>query len=206
MTQDRKSLWIVLPLGLLALLAFAVYLSLTVYRPDRPVATIVPGSSPGPAFVVQIIRPRLGLPLGGLLPPRIFGLESHLGFDSTSAGASIGNVEPGRIELGADGWTVVLILDPNGQVASDSEVVFEFVFEERLQRVRCRPSDPAVGTFSTSVPATSAGLSGSFDIELPHCEYADSGEPLGWPPKPLILHGSFDRLPPSSGARPAPDR
>jgi len=45
MTHDRKSLWILLPLGLLAGLAVVVYFSLVLYPPDRPVATIVPGSS-----------------------------------------------------------------------------------------------------------------------------------------------------------------
>ena len=38
-------------------------------------------------------------------------------------------------------------------------------------------------------------LAGSFDIELTHCEDAKTGTSLGWPPQPLILHGSFDRLP-----------
>ena len=44
------------------------------------------------------------------------------------------------------------------------------------------------------------GLSGAFDVELTHCEDADTGEPLGWPPAPLRLHGSFDRLPLGAGA------
>lgn len=191
MTQDRIPVWILLPLGF----AVVVYFSFLLYRPDRPVDTIVPGSSSSPAFVVQIIRPRLGLPLGGILPPQLFGLESHLGFDSTSAGASIGSVGPERLELGADGWDLVLVLDDDGRVTPETHVVFELIFEERLQRVRCRPDDPAVGTLSTTMPAASGELSGSFDVELARCETADTGEPLGWPPKPLVLHGSFDRLP-----------
>jgi hypothetical protein len=40
----------------------------------------------------------------------------------------------------------------------------------------------------------SGELSGSFDIELARSEDADTGTPLGWPPQPLVLHGSFDRL------------
>lgn len=194
MRHKPKTSWILLTLGLLAV-AGVVCSLLVVYRPDRPVATIVPGSSSGPAFVVQIIRPRLGLPLGGILPPQLFGLEAHLGFESTSAGASIGSVGPGRIELGADEWDLVLVLDADGGVTPETEVVFEFVFEERLQRVRCRPGDPAIGTLSTTAVADSRELSGSFDIELARCEDADTGKPLGWPPEPLILHGSFDRLP-----------
>jgi len=77
MKHDPKPSWLLLPLGLLVGLAVVVCFSLVVYRPDRPVATIVPGSSSGPAFVVQIIRPRLGLPLGGIVPARLFGLEAR---------------------------------------------------------------------------------------------------------------------------------
>jgi len=201
MTKDRKPSWILLALGLLAGFAVVVCLAVVVYRPDRPVATIVPGSSPGPAFVVQIIRPRLGLPLGGILPPQIFGLEAHLGFGSTSPGASIGSVGPGRLELGADDWDLALVLDAGGRVTPETQVVFELMFEERLRRVRCRPGDPAIGTLSTTALAESGELSGSFDIELARCEDADTGEPLGWPPKPLVLHGSFDRLPVNTGAK-----
>ena len=182
-----------LPLGLLGGLAMLVCSAIVAYRPDRPVATIVPGSSPGPAFVVQIIRPRLGLPLGGILPPQIFGLDAHLGFDSTSPGATIGNVGPDRIELDADGWDLVLVVDAEGRVTSETQVVFELVFEERPRRVRCRPGDPAIGTLDTI--ALDGSLSGSFDVELARCEDASTGTPLGWPSKPLLLHGSFDRLP-----------
>ena len=200
MTQGRKPSRTLVWLGLLAGFVFVVSFSLGVYRPDRPVATIVPGSSSGPSFVVQVIRPRLGLPLGGILPPRLFGQEAHLGFDSTSAGAFIGSVGPGRLELGADAWDLVLVLDDDGRVAVETQVVFEFAFEERLRRVRCRPSEPAVGAFSTTSLPESGGLSGSFDIELARCEDAKTGKPLGWPPKPLVLHGSFDRLQPTTPA------
>lgn len=189
-----KPSWILLSLLLLA----GLLAGLTVV--DRPVATIVPGSSSGPAFVVQVIRPRLGLPLGGIVPPQLFGLEAHLGFDSQSAGATIGSVGPRRLELGADNWDMVLVLDGDGRVTSETQVVFELEFEEQLRRVRCRPGDPAVGTLSTSTLAESGELSGSFDIELARCEDAETGTPLGWPPKPLVLHGSFDRLPPDTGA------
>lgn len=184
--------------AILAAAGFAVVVGS--YRPDRPVATIVPGSSSGPAFVVQVIRPRLGLPLGGIIPPQLFGHEAHLGFDSTTTGASIGSVGPGRLEFGADDWDLVLVLDGDGRVTPESQMVFELEFEERPRRVRCQPGDPAVGTLSTTALAESGELSGSFDIELARCEDAESGTPLGWPPQPLVLHGSFDRLPPDTGA------
>ena len=195
MTPDRRPSRIPLPLQLLVGLLLVVSLAVAFYRPDRPVAAIEPGSSSGPAFVVQVIRPRLGLPLGGILPPQLFGLEAHLGFESASPGASIGSVGPGRLELGADDWDLVLVLDADGQVTPETQVVFELMFEEQLRRVRCRPGDPAIGTLSTTALAESGELSGSFDIELARCEHTDTGQPLGWPPKPFVLHGSFDRLP-----------
>jgi len=185
-------LWLVLGLGVL------IYFSLTLFQPDRPVATIVPGSSSEPAFVVQIIRPRLGLPLGGLLPPQLFGFEEHLGFASTSAGAAIGGVSPSRIELSAEDWELTIVLDADGRVTADTWVTFKLLFEERLRKVRARPGDPAVGTIHVTALAGSGELSGNFDIELARCEDAETGASLGWPPEPLVLHGSFDRLRPTS--------
>ncbi len=201
MTNDPKSSRSPLPLALLAGFAVLVCSTLVAYRPDRPLATIVPGSSSGPAFVVQIIRPRLGLPLGGILPPQLFGLEAQLGFESTSPGASVGSVGPGRVELGADDWDLALVVDAEGRVSPETRVAFELVFEERRRRVRCRPGDPAMGRLSTTVLAESGELSGSFDIELARCEDANTGESLGWPSEPLLLHGSFDRLPLDAAAK-----
>ena len=170
------------------------------YRPDRPIPTIAPGSSSGPAFAVQVIRPRLGLPLGGILPPQLFGFESHLGFDSQSAGARIDSVGPGRIALGADGWDLVLVLDDAGQVTPASEVVCDLLFENRVRRVRFRPGDPVVGTFTTTTLAETGELSGRFHLEVPRFEEAATGSTLSWSPHPVVLHGSFDRLPTGAGA------
>ena len=192
---SRKPSLLSLLLVLLAGIALVVSVILVHYRPDRPVATIVPASSSGPAFVVQVIRPRLGLPLGGLLPPQLFGVDAHLGFDSTSDGASIRSVVPRRIELATNDWDLLLAVDSDGRVTSETQVVFNLVFEDRLRRVRCQPGDSPVGTLKTVKLGESGELSGSFDIELAHCEDAETGTSLGWPPKPLILHGSFDRLP-----------
>ena len=77
----------------------------------------------------------------------------------------------------------------------ETEVVFELLFEGHPRWVRGRPGEPALGTFGTTVLADSGELGGSFDVELARCEDAETGEPLGWPPKPFLLHGSFDRLP-----------
>lgn len=200
MTTDSRRSRLRLPLISLAGSVFLICCTLVVYRPDRPVADIEPGSAPGPAFVVQIIRPRSGLPLGGLLPPRFFGLESHIGFDSKSPGASasVTSVPPTRLELRADGWDVILVADAAGRVKPETEVVFELMFEDRQRRVRCRPGEPAVGTLQIVVVLTEEDgvLSGNFDVELARCEDAETGEPLGWPSQPLVLHGSFDGLSP----------
>lgn len=197
MTHDSRMSRALLPLGLLALaVVTGLAVMIVVYKPDRPVATIAPGSSTGPAFVAQMIRPRLGLPLGGILPPGLFGLDADLVFDSSSPGASIGSAGPERFEFRADGWELALVVDAEGRVTSETEIVFVLVFEEQPRRLRCRPGDPVVGTFVITRLAETGELSGHFDVELARCEDADTGEALGWPPEPFVLHGSFDRLAP----------
>ncbi len=193
--ENQKRSGGVSPLQVVLLLLLLAVSALIAMRPDRPVASIVPGSSAGPAFVVQIIRPRLGLPLGGLLPPHLFGLDADLGFNSTSSGTVIGSASPRRLELSSDDWEVVIVVDAEGQATPETRVVFNMVFEDRLRRVRCRPDDPAVGVLATTDLAEPGELSGNFDIELARCEDAATGAPIDWPPKPLVLHGSFDRLP-----------
>ena len=194
MTKGSRPSWAVILLGLIVAIVLAIGLSLALYRPDRPVATIAPGSSSGPSFVVQMIRPRLGLPLGGIVPPQVFGQEAHLGFASTSEGARVVVVGPGRIELGADGWDLVLAFDGKGVVTAATQIVFELEFEGRKRRVRCRPGSAAAGQLNIASSIGAGGPSGSFDIELARCEDVESGQSLGWPPKPFILHGSFDQL------------
>ena len=192
--RDSRSFWSSLPLGMVAILVVLVGSSLLVSRPDRPRPELRPGSSPGPAFFVQILRPRMGLPLGGLLPPSLFGLESRLGFESESPGASITSAGPRRIELAAEGWELLVVVDEEGQVTNETWVSFELVFEERARRVIRRPGDPATGTFVITLQEEGE-IGGSFDIELARCEDANTGKAIGWPPQPLVLHGSFDRLP-----------
>ena len=199
MTLKPQSALIQAPIWIFVGLATAISISLAVYQPDRPVATIEPGSSAGPSFVVQVIRPRLGLPIGGLLPLNWFEQEEHIGFNSKSEGASVGIASSGSLELNADGWDLDFVIDEHQHLAAGSEVVFEFIFEGRPRRVRGRFGNPAVGTFTMTQLSGGAELSGSFDLEIAGIEDADTGEALGWPPKPLILHGSFDRLHNSGG-------
>ena len=199
MAPKPRSALILIPVWLLVGLATVISIAVTVYRPDRPVATIAPGSSVGPDFVVQVIRPRMGLPLAGIVPPAWFGFEGHLGFDARSAGASVGAVGPDRLVLRAAGWDVELAGDGRGGVTDASAVVFELLFEGRVRRVRALPGDPAVGTLELAGTPGGGGFSGHFDIELARCLDAATGEDLGWPPQPFVLHGSFDRLRPGGG-------
>jgi hypothetical protein len=191
----RKPSRLLFPLFLLVGLAATLAASLFVHVPDRPVATIEAGSSSGPAFVVQVRRPRMGLPLGGVLPPGWFGVDERLVFGSDGAGAEVGEVGPQRVELRGEGWELALAFDAEGRVSAETQVVFELVFEERLRRVRARAGEPAVGVVETTSLSDGRELWGRFDVELARCEDAATGEPLGWPPEPLVLHGSFDRLP-----------
>lgn len=182
---------------LTALLLLAVLVLLCVgvssYRPDRPIKRIEPGSSSVPTFAAQIIRPRTGLPLGGVLPPELFGVDGQLTFDSTVPSASY-RVNDGGIELSADGWVLRLAFDDVGHVAVETEVVFDLIFEDRVRTVRCRPDDPVEGHVEIIELLESGEISGHFDIQLPHCEDAKTGERLDWPPRPFVLRGSFDRL------------
>ena len=175
-----------------ALVAFAL---LVANRPDRRRQSIVPGTSSRPTFFVQVIRPRAGLPLGGLLPPGLFGLDARLGFDSTDPSATVDTANPMKLELSAEGWTVRVLADEQGRALAGTEAVFEIVFEDEPRRVRCRPALETVGSLWTVDPGRGGTeISGRFEVELARCEDAATGEPLGWPPSPLVLHGSFDRL------------
>lgn len=169
-----------------------IHLTMNVYRPDSPVPTIAPGSSAGPTFVVQVIRPREGLPIGGLLPPQLFGVDAELGFDSNSSDSSY-SLENGHLHLSGADWELRLVHDTAGQIQPESEVVFDLVFEDQTRHVRCKLGVPPLGTFQAREIAPDE-FSGEFVMELPICEDAETGRSLGWPPKPFILRGSFDRL------------
>ena len=190
MTQPRK------PLRTLAGVAFVlialVGATLFALRPDRPVPHIAPGSSSGPTFVAQIIRPRVGLPLGGLLPPRFFGVDAELTFDSSSSGAVGIARGPRSVELASDNWEVALVADADGGLYAVSHVVFELLFEGRVRRVRCTVIRGTGELRTTELPG--GELAGHFQVELEACVDASTGDPLDWPPAPLVLRGSFDRL------------
>lgn len=176
-----------------AFLALAVLLTINVYRPDRPLPRIEPGSSTEPTFRVQIIRPRESLPLGGLIPPQVFGVDAKLGFDSAEEGATY-TLAHDHLELLAGDWDLRLYFDGNGRIEPESEVVFDLIFEDQVRRVRCHPRNPAADTLEIAELEESGEFSGWFRVELSECQDAETGETLGWPPKPMLLQGSFDRL------------
>ena len=148
---------------------------------------------------MQVVRPRVALPLGGLLPPKLFGVDEFLGFDSTSDGAEVRSVDPHRIELRAKDWDLLLVTDSDGQITVETQIVFNLIFDQRHYKVRCRPVEPVVGSLKTFKLGESNELAGNFDIEIAHCEDVETGKRIRWPSQPLILHGSFDRLPIKSG-------
>lgn len=179
---------------LVLLVAIALFfLRVALYDPDRPLPMIAPGTSAGPAFRVQVLRPRESLPLGGLAPPEWFGVDARLGFDSTGEGVEY-RITNTALEFSADDWKVRIMLDREGQVTAESEVVFNLVFEDEIRRVRCRPSTADQGVVEIGRLAGTQERYGEFQLELGTCEDAETGESLGWPPKPLVIQGSFDRL------------
>ena len=118
-----------------------VGMTLNLYQPDRPVPTIPPASSSEPLFVVQVIRPRGGLPLGGLLPPQLFGVDAHLGFDSTSNGARH-RVGDRRIELSRRRLGIAACVRPQGRHHSRDRNRFQTHFRRSRSKGAVPPRRP----------------------------------------------------------------
>ena len=190
-----------LPIWIAAGLFSLICASLIAYRPDRPIPRIEAGSSSVPTFAVQLIRPRTALPMGGLLPPQLFGLEGHLGFDSSTQDASVRHFGSEGLVLAARDWELKLLLDDAGRPTAESEIVFELVFQDELRKLRCRPNDPPIGEFTMNALADSDERAGHFDIEFARSEDARTGDPLAWPAEPFVVRGSFDRLRATDGSR-----
>ena len=156
-------------------------------RPSAPPASIAAGAH-GPMFEVEIVRPWSERPLFGLLeeiPPR---------FDQSSPGARIGSVGPTRLELGADGWELVLETDAGGKIAPGTRLVFPFELADQLRDLRCAPADGASGFLRTTTRGDGE-LDGEFVVELATCVDAGTGTAIDWPPAPLTVRGRFAGLP-----------
>lgn len=214
MKTSMKTSLIIIALALLVGIACLVWL---VSRPDAP---SISGTSQGPSFEVNVEKPRMDRFLGGILPT---GLEAkiiggELRFDNTSRGAKIGSVGQDRLELGADGWDLLIETDGKGGIAPGTRLMFPIEIAEKKWTLRCRPADRAVGYFDAATrPSMSQSkssevlnggsdvLDGRFLIELAKCEDAETGKILdteaggnpgdAWPSQPLTLRGSFAGLP-----------
>jgi hypothetical protein len=190
----------------LALLACLVAIGL---RPDEPPAASTSATSRSPSFEVRVEKPLSARPLGGL-----FGLipADDLAFNHASRGAAIGLVGHDRVELRAEGWDFSLEIDGEGRVAQGTRLVFPLELGGRQVTLRCRPADRGIkipgfkgwrsrvesrdmGYLRITTPAGAADFSGHFLVELLTCENVESGKALDWPPAPLTVRGSFDRLP-----------
>jgi hypothetical protein len=187
----------------LALVGGLAYLVWWVSRPNKPVASSASEMSRGTSFEVNIERPRMDRPFGGILPTgleaKLFGGE--LRFNQASRGARMGSVGYDRIELSADGWDLLVETDGEGRVAPGTRVVFPIEIAEKKYSLRCRPAAPATGYLHATTRAGSDVIDGRFLVELANCENAETGKILdteaggnpgqAWPSAPLILRGSF---------------
>jgi len=187
--NDRKTALI------LAVLAGLGLLALVATRPDAP-GPSVPEGVQGPWFAVQVVKPRSARPFGGLLPDGAFGLPpSALEFDHASSGARVVAAAPDRLELVADGWELLLVIDAGGGIAPGTRLVFPLELAERQRTLRCRPDARAAGHLSVTAREGANVLDGSFVVELPTCEDAGTGKVVAWPPAALTLRGAFKGLP-----------
>ena len=191
---------IVVALGLLACLF------LIGWQEDEPHDLFGAGgseSSRGPSFEVRVVVPRLGLAFGGILPDPLeerFGFTPReLRFDAASPGAEIGAVASGRIALRGDGWDLTVETDGEGRIAPGTRLVLATALGGSEITLRCQPADPATGHLRTTPRAGANELGGTFLVELAACADAETGKDLEWPPAPLTVTGSFDRLPRDSG-------
>ncbi len=187
-----KTSLIIIVLALVACLVWLVWLG---SRPDELVGESVSDTSRGPSFEVRVVMPRLGLPLGGILPDslveKLDGTPRELRFDHTSRGAQIGSVGPDRLELRADGWELFIETDGEGRITPGTHLVFPLGLGGRRVRLDCRPADRATGYLRTNTRAGSVELGGTFLVELATCKNAESGKAIEWPPAALTVRGSF---------------
>lgn len=199
----KRSLKISLIIIALALLACLVLL---VSRPnevldetDEIVGASVSETSRVPSFEVRVVVPRLGLPLGGILPDwlvkKLDGTPRELGFDHASPGAKIGTVGHELLELrAANGWDLSIETDGEGRITPGTRLVFPLGLGGKKVKLRCRPTDRGIG-YLTTTGAGSDQLNGRFLVKLATCENAESGKAINWPPAPLTVRGNFAGLP-----------
>lgn len=186
----KKRLLIIVLVLLVGVIVFAL-------RPDVPVVPSFPNTS-GPAFVVNLVKPRIARPFYGILPTKLeekLETNRERKFDHTSPGSKIGNVSPNRLELSADGWVLLIETDAEGNVLPASYLVYTREIGETQRRLRCRPEAQPTGYLRTTTRADADLLDGSFLIKVATCENDETGKVIGWPPAPITVHGGFKGLP-----------
>ncbi len=167
--------------------------------PEELIAASDSSTSGVPSFAMRVIMPRMGLPLGGILPDALVekfdGTPSELRLDHTSAGAQISSIENNGVEISADGgWALSIETDGAGRITQGTHLVFPLGLGGNRVRLDCRPADPGVGNLETITRPGSDELSGRFLIELAKCKNAESGKTTDRPPAPLTVRGIFAGL------------
>ena len=204
MKKSLKRSLIIIALTLVAGVVFLVWLG----RPKDPLADSVSKTPGGPVFEVNVEKPRMDRALFGILPTKVeaklFGV-GELRFDHASPGAKVGNVGQNRIELGADGWDLLIETNNQGALSPETRLVFPIEIAEKQWTLRCRLADQAVGFLDATKRAGSDVVDGRFVVELAKCADAKTGKILdmeaggnpgdAWPASPLTLRGSFKGLP-----------
>lgn len=205
MKKSMKRLLIIVALVLVASVVLLVRLA---FRPADPLANSVSDASAGPVFDVNVEKPHLDRAFFGILPAKVeaklFGVD-ELRFGHASRGAKIGNVGRDRIELGAEGWDLLIETNGQGAIAPGTLLVFPIEIAEKQWMLRCRPAEQTVGFLEATKRPGSDVLDGRFVVELARCEDAKTGKILdteaganpgdAWPDSPLTLRGTFKGLP-----------
>ncbi|HKO97420.1 MAG TPA: hypothetical protein VJU86_10530 [Pyrinomonadaceae bacterium] len=195
-----KTLLMIIALVLLAGLGLLIWRGSRSSAPAESNVARFNETSRGPSFEVRVVMPRMGLPLGGILPDwvvrKLDATPREMGFDHTSQGVQVGTVSHDRLELTADGWDLSIKTDDKGLITSETRLVFDLALGGRHLKLKCQPGDPRVGQLHTTTRPGSSELSGRFVLELAKCTNAESRKKTNWPPAPLTISGSFAGLAP----------
>jgi len=182
---------------ILIIIALALLAGYIVFGLRRGEPT-VSNTSNGPAFVVNVVKPRMARPLFGILPAKLeekLEGNSEKYFDHTSPGARVISIGQNRLELSADGWGLLIETSSEGKIASKTYLVYTREISEKLYRLRCRPADQPTGYLRATARAGSDLIDGSFMVEIASCQNDETGRVIEWPPAPLTVRGSFKGLP-----------
>ena len=180
-----------------ALFLAGIVLLVMKYRSNQLELASVAGEPDG-AFIVQVERPVLsGRPIWDV-PRAILGKgDRELRFGNLSPGAAAGAVGPTRLELRAEGgWNLLIVSDGQGRVVEGTRLVWTLQLHDREIKLNCRPADPGIDHFNTTVRPGSDKLDGNFFLYLTQCKNAESLKNTAGLPA-FTVRGSFKGLPQS---------